>query len=398
MRMQLLGISLFAATAAAVAFHPAASRPLPAAPATAPPALVQAQGAPRIEVVFALDTTGSMGGLIEAAKEKIWSIAASMAQADPAPEIRIGLVAYRDRGDAYVTQTIDLSADLDSMYATLMDFRAAGGGDGPEAVNQALSAAVENMSWSPSQDVYKVVFLVGDAPPHTDYHGERQYPQTLALARERGIIVNTVRCGTNPATGRAWQDIARLAGGDFLDVGQDGDAVAVATPFDADLAELSAAMDATRMVYGDAAARAADEARSAATAKLHAAASAGSRARRAAFNASAGGERNFLGEHDLVDAWEDGRVDLEHAAPETLPAPLAAMAPAAREAAVQAESEKRAELKTRIGELASQRDAYIQAQLEASGGRSDSLDDRIHTTVARQAALRGLRLEEAPRY
>ena len=89
-----------------------------------------------------LDTTGSMSGLIHAAQEKIWSIASTLAQAQQAPEISMGLVAYRDRGDAYVTQVVDLDRDLDSMYSKLMDFRAAGGGDGPEAVNEALEAAI----------------------------------------------------------------------------------------------------------------------------------------------------------------------------------------------------------------------------------------------------------------
>ena len=82
---------------------------------------------PKIDVVFVLDTTGSMGGLIQTAKEKIWAIASTMASAQPTPELRIGLVAYRDRGDAYVTRVVDLSDDLDSVYATLMDFQADGG-------------------------------------------------------------------------------------------------------------------------------------------------------------------------------------------------------------------------------------------------------------------------------
>ncbi len=64
---------------------------------------------PKVEVVFALDTTGSMGGLIAAAKEKIWSIATTLDSSDTAPEIQMGLVAYRDRGDTYVTKVIPLS-------------------------------------------------------------------------------------------------------------------------------------------------------------------------------------------------------------------------------------------------------------------------------------------------
>ena len=46
---------------------------------------------PRIEVCFVLDTTGSMGGLIEGAKQKIWSIANEMISAKPTPELKLGL-------------------------------------------------------------------------------------------------------------------------------------------------------------------------------------------------------------------------------------------------------------------------------------------------------------------
>ena len=56
---------------------------------------------------FVLDTTGSMSALLDGAKRKIWEIARFIAQARPAPELRIGLVAYRDVGDEYVTRFFD---------------------------------------------------------------------------------------------------------------------------------------------------------------------------------------------------------------------------------------------------------------------------------------------------
>src|SRR5947208_394543 len=103
---------------------------------------------PRIEVCFVLDTTGSMSGLIEGAKQKIWSIANEMISAKPTPEIRLGLVGYRDRGDEYITKVFDLTNDIDAIYGQLQTFRAAGGGDTPESVNEALQDAVQKMSWS----------------------------------------------------------------------------------------------------------------------------------------------------------------------------------------------------------------------------------------------------------
>ena len=106
------------------------------------------QEKPRVEVVFCLDTTSSMTGLIDAAKQKIWAISNQIAGGRPTPHVKIGLVAYRDRGDAYVTKVIDLTDDLDAIHGHLMGFKAEGGGDFPESVNQALNEAVTKITWS----------------------------------------------------------------------------------------------------------------------------------------------------------------------------------------------------------------------------------------------------------
>ena len=103
-----------------------------------------------------LDSTGSMGGLIEGAKQKIWSIANSIVAGKPAPEVRIGLVTYRDRGDEYVTKRFDLTADIDTVFENLQSLAADGGGDDPESVNQALDEAVNRLSWSADRSVLKI--------------------------------------------------------------------------------------------------------------------------------------------------------------------------------------------------------------------------------------------------
>ena len=125
----------------------------------AAPAVATRTTAPRVEVAFVLDTTGSMGGLIEGAKRRIWSIARRIGEGRPRPDLRLGLVAYRDRGDAYVTQVHDLTGDMDAVYRALMSFQADGGGDGPEYVSAALADAVHRVSWSQGPGL-KVIFLV----------------------------------------------------------------------------------------------------------------------------------------------------------------------------------------------------------------------------------------------
>jgi Mg-chelatase subunit ChlD len=248
MKIKLLGIALFGLTVGAIVYYPQLMaktieiEPLPSHHTVA-------IEKPKVDVVFVLDTTGSMGGLIQTAKEKIWSIATTMASAQQAPEIRIGLVAYRDRGDAYVTRVVDLSPDLDSVYATLMDFQARGGGDTPESVNKALYDAVHNMSWSQEDQAYQAIFLVGDAPPHMDYN-EVRYPEIVASAKEKGIVINTIQCGEIPTTVEPWTQIASLSHGDFFQVEQAGGAVAFTTPYDEEIAKLSAKLDDTRLYYG----------------------------------------------------------------------------------------------------------------------------------------------------
>ena len=398
MKTHIIALALFAGTAATLALYPQAQGLMNPPPHTqtqvhVPPVNPVSNERPRIEVVFVLDTTGSMSGLIQAAKEKIWSIATTMASAQPAPEIRMGLVAYRDRGDAYVTKVVDLSSDLDSIYATLMDFQAAGGGDGPESVNQALNDALNKISWSQDGQVYKTVFLVGDAPPHMDYANEVKYPQTLKQAEQHGIVVNTVQCGQSSETQQAWQQIAMLGTGDYFQVDQAGSAVAIATPFDKTLADLSHKLDQTRLYYGSDEEKAQKQRKLDAAEKLHAGASVASRARRATFNASASGKDNLIGDGELVDDVASGRVDLDKIEQEALPATMQALAPEEQKALIKETAEKRQKLEDEIAGLAVQRNAYLKQKVEESGAAEGSLDAKIYSAVREQAAKQGLHYE-----
>src|SRR5687767_1812080 len=173
--------------------------------AEARPSRVSAQAPvrPRVEVVFVLDTTGSMGGLIEGAKRRIWSIARRIGEGQPRPDLRIALVGYRDLADAYVTRVHDFSPDMDEVFQNLTSFRAEGGGDAPEHVSRALAEAVGQLSWSRGRAL-RVIFLVGDAPPHIDYQDGFDYRRHVQEARSRGIVVEAIQCGPDPTTARVW--------------------------------------------------------------------------------------------------------------------------------------------------------------------------------------------------
>ena len=396
MKTKLLGIALFGLTLGAIVYYPQLS----AKSIQLDPPIkhhITANDSPKVDVVFVLDTTGSMGGLIQTAKEKIWSIATTMASAQQTPEIRIGLVAYRDRGDAYVTKVVDLSDDLDSVYATLMDFEANGGGDTPESVNKALYDAVHNMSWSQQDQAYQVIFLVGDAPPHMNYN-EVRYPEIVASALEKGIVINTIQCGDIPSAVAPWTQIASLGHGNFFQVEQAGSAVAFTTPYDEAIADLSAKLDDTRLYYGTEEEKERMEGKVAATDKMHAGLSFASRARRGIFNASAGGRTNLLGDNELVDAVVNGAVDLNELEEDALPEALKPMAPAAQEAFVAELADKRVDLQRQIRELSEDRDGYLAKKVEEAGGLKSSLDQKLYDTVKEQAGEAGLDYEDGPNY
>ena len=206
----------------------------------------------RIEVCFVLDTTGSMGGLLEDAKQKIWWIANDMISAKPTPDLKVGLVAYRDRGDEYVVKPYALTDDLDAMYGHLRAFEASGGGDTPESVNEALDEAVKKMKWSEDRDVLKIVFLVGDAPPHMDYENGPKYDDLCRIAAKKDLIINTVQCGNIAETTPIWKEIAKLAEGRYAAIAQSGDVAVIETPMDEKLRELNKRMGQTLIPYGDA--------------------------------------------------------------------------------------------------------------------------------------------------
>ena len=343
--------------------------------------------APRVEVAFVLDTTGSMSGLIDGAKQKIWSIANQLASGQPRPVVRMALVAYRDRGDTYVTQLHELTDDIDTVYARLQQLAADGGGDTPESVNQALHEAVTRLSWSSDKNVYRAIFLVGDAPPHLDYQGDVPFAKSVALARQRGIVINTVQCGNLAETTPIWQQIASTGAGTFAAIAQDGGMLALAAPMDDELAKLNSDLASTLVPYGAPAEQAEleakrDRAASAAPATV---------ASRLGYLSKLGGILNS-GRADLVDAISSGDKKLSEIAEPELPAPLQAMAPAAREEYVKEKLEKRQEIQKRITALSAERDEYVAQEnaRRAAAGKDDGFDAKVRDAVRKQAAVAGI--------
>ena len=315
---------------------------------------------PRMEVVFVLDTTGSMSGMIAGAKQKVWAIANKLKSADPTPEIRFGLVGYRDRGDAYVTKVYGLTSDLDDVYTNLYGFQAEGGGDEPESVNEALFKAVRDLQWSTDSEVLRVIFLVGDARPHMDYANDVRYLEVCRLANRKGILINTLQCGHLEGTEEVWREIASKTNGSYAAILQSGGSIKIETPYDQEIIRLNLRLDATIVPYGSR-----DEQRNAAANKsLLSGMSSEAVADRSSYLSKAETGSVMAGRGDLLVEVMNGRQQVDALDEKKLDPKLQAMAPEARKEYVSEKLAERRALQTELAEVVAKRDATVAEQLK----------------------------------
>lgn len=341
----------------------------------------------RVEVCFVLDTTGSMAGLIDAAKRKIWTIANHIVQNKPQAEIRFALIGYRDRGDAYITTLTPLTADLDSIQGRLAQYTADGGGDTPESVNQALNEAVTRVGWTPGAQATRLIFLVGDAPPHMDYPDDIDYPTSCGEARQRAIRINTLQCGEIQETGPVWAEIAQLGNGRFVQIPQDGNARRIVCPQDAEIARLTLELNGTVLAYGDAATRERAAGQVAAAGELAAAEPETAAARasaNASFNGGAGGGRAITGEGDLIARLGSGELRREDLRSDQLAPEFAGLDEAALDAEINRRQERRGEIQAQIAELAAARNAFLAEAEAADDDGTTSFDGEVRALIDAQ--------------
>ncbi len=169
----------------------------------------------RLDLVFLVDATGSMADEIDKLRSSMQAMADQIAQLPSRPLTCFALVAYRDRGDAFFVRAHDFTNDLTAFQQVLGGLRAGGGGDYPEAVNEALHTAVHRLSWR-GDGATRLVVLVGDAPPHLD-HGAPWYDDDMQGALARGIKLFAVGASGLDKSGEAvWRQLAQYTGGRFV--------------------------------------------------------------------------------------------------------------------------------------------------------------------------------------
>ena len=166
-----------------------------------------------VDIVFILDTTGSMGEEIDRLKRTIELIHLNLTSMPLPITLRFGLVLYKDIGDAYRTNIVALTSNLQEFQKRLNGVRASGGGDTPEDLQAALEQAVESFDWN--EDGIRMSFVVTDAPPHLDYGQIYDYTVASRDARRKGIKIFCVGTGGLDIDGEyVLRQIAQFTGGE----------------------------------------------------------------------------------------------------------------------------------------------------------------------------------------
>ncbi len=346
------------------------------------PAPAPKQAPRKIQVAILLDVSGSMDGLLEQAKSQLWRIVNELAAARKqgvTATVEIALYEYGKTTipatDGYVRRILPFTTDLDRVSEELFALTTNGG---DEWCGRAIQEATRGLEWSASPDDLKLVFIAGN---ESFAQGDVDFRAAIGAAKEKGIIVNVIHCGSGEEEG--WRDGAALAMGEYMSIDHNQRVVTVDAPQDAELARLSSEINTTYIPYG-----AEGEAGCERQAKQDSnavAAAQGALVQRSISKAS-GVYRNAS--WDLVDALEDGTMDLGKV--EALPENMRKMNEAERLAHVMATALKRKEIQARIGRLAVERDAYVATELARRGVEgTTTLDKAIVAAVRLQAATRG---------
>jgi von Willebrand factor type A domain len=365
-------------------------------PAVEVPATPPFQGQrPSVDVALLLDTSNSMDGLINQAKRQLWTIVQQFAQAKKngqTPVLRVALFEYGNTrlpaSEGFIRQVVALSDDLDKLSEALFALSTNGG---DEYCGQVIDEAITRLDWSKENGGYKAIFIAGNEP---FTQGSVDYHKACKRAIERGIIVNTIHCGSTSA-GRdgQWQHAAQLAEGESFNIDQDRAVVDVKCPQDEIIIKLNAELNGTYLWYGEADARRRYAENQVAQDTYALAASEGVAAARIAVKAGSGYSNR---KRDLVDSLNEDKEILKRVKREELPEQLRELSLDERETLVRQTATRRVDIQKQIADLAAQREAYLAKHREQAGDASDkTLGGAVAATVRKQLEKSGFETAKA---
>jgi hypothetical protein len=376
----------------------------------------------KIQAAILLDVSGSMDGLIEQAKSQLWNMVNVLGKAEnnngEKPDIEIALYEYGRTSVGYQsnnimrpsnnvrggktkspkpipkpaaptpaavpasTDSIDkltlgyvkmlspFTKDLDSLSSILFSLRTSGG---DEFCGQVIKQSIEELQWDNTPGSFKVIFIAGNE----DFlQGYVKFNDACELAKQRGIIVNTIYCGDRmQGIKEHWNLQDQCGNGEYTNINQNAKELEFDTPYDSTITLLNNKLNDTYLYYG-----AEGSSKSNRQYKMDDAnAQMGKSAYLNRANAKSKGNAYYNADWDLVDADKDGKFDYTKLDKTQLADSLKNKSVAEIKTLVGAKAKERNDVQKQIAELSIKRDAYIVEQKRRAAG--DKNEATLETEV-----------------
>jgi len=343
-----------------------------------------------VDVVIALDTSGSMEQLIDAARARVWDVVNELGRLTPTPELRVGLLSFGNESSTeelgWIVEETDLTDDLDTVYGKLMALTTAGS---EEHVGRVLQTALETMSWSPDRDALRIIFVAGNETADqgielADFRGVGRQ------ASEDEIIINALFAG-NREQGivERWHEVANHGGGNFSAIDPRTSTIQIPTPADEPLLALNQRLNETYVPYGANGEKGlTNQVAQDSNASRLGVQSCSSRivAKGSALYTNAA--------WDLVDATLQPDFDWSAIDDRDLPEQLALMTVEQRRAFVEEKRAAREAIQLEIQALSAEREAYIATALFQEGAGVPGLGSAMRDAIRQQAMAKGFECDD----
>ena len=345
----------------------------------------------KIQVAILLDTSGSMDGLIEQAKSRLWNIVNTLTTLrfkGKTPEIQIALYEYGNddikASDGYVRLVTPLTTDLDLISEKLFALKTNGG---LEYCGTVIDKASKQLNWSKNESDIHLIYIAGN---EEFTQGNISYKEAISDALRKNITVNTIHCGDrNDGISGKWKDGADKGNGKFFNIDHNARVRYVVTPYDDRIDQCNIRLNATYISYGSQGQ--ARQMNQAAQDKNAASISFANKAERIVSKSKAAYKNESW---DLVDLAAENEEALNDIKQSELPKELQGKSEAELKAHVAQKKDERESIQKEIASLARQRQAYIDEELKKGGeSAGDDLGKLINRSVVEYATTKGYKAE-----
>lgn len=341
-----------------------------------------------VQVALLLDTSGSMKGLIDQARCQLWNVVSELSRAErkgTPVALHIGVYQYGagsiPSSQGYLRQVLGFTDNLDDVSAALFSLQTKGD---KEHCGQVIGAALNDLEWSKSPDVYKAIFIAGN---ESFDQGPVSYGELLSHLSSKSITVNTIYCG-NKKEADQWNSAAGLAGGLFARIDHNHHLPEMETPYDQEMRLLNQKMNESFVWYGAGSQEAAKKQRMQDTnaQKLS------DHAFAARMSAKIGHLYHHV-HHDLVDAIAHGKVDVAKMPKDQMPEMLQNLSPAERVKYIEKKARQRQTVRRQMADVITKRHGFLESKMSQSQKNPTDgalmLGDALVKAIREQAEVKG---------